>query len=258
MSPELRFSTRVDAYVAGRPGYPDQLAARVRSHLGLPEGARVADLGSGTGLLSEVFLASGHPVVGVEPDDQMARAAVARLAGARAFVDQRGSAEATGLPDRSVDLLVVGQAFHWFDPRAARAEALRILRDPPRAALIWNERPRHAADPACTPLLAAYEALVVRHDLGTYRATEARWSKVAPMQTFFGGAVDPPLVLHHVHHVTLDALVARASSCSYLPGTGHPGHAALVADLTALFDAHAEGATVPMAYRTQAFCGRLR
>ena len=85
-----------------------------------PGGAVVADVGSGTGLLARVFLGRGHRVYGVEPNAAMRAAAGEDLRGFPAFVSVAGTAEQTTLPDAGVDLVVAGQAFHWFDPAPAR------------------------------------------------------------------------------------------------------------------------------------------
>ncbi len=66
-----------------------------------------------------------------------------------------GAAEATTLADKSSDLVVCGQAFHWFDLGRSKNEFRRILRPPGWVALIWNERKTHT-----TPFLAAYEQLL--------------------------------------------------------------------------------------------------
>jgi SAM-dependent methyltransferase len=255
--PDLRFSGRVHAYVAGRPGYPSELPSLLQARFGLPQPFVVADLGSGTGLLSRVFVAAGHTVMGVEPDAQMAAAASADPVLAERFQDVRGPAENTGLMDSSVDLVAVGQAFHWFEPARARAEARRILRGRGLAALVWNERPRVPTDPNLTPALADYEALVCRWDTGTYRETESRWAKQHPMTVFFGRTPPRPLVLHHIHRVSRDGLVARAASCSYLPGTTHPRFDAMVGELDDLFARHARGGLLDMPYRTMVFAGWL-
>jgi SAM-dependent methyltransferase len=94
----------------------------------------VLDLGAGTGKLTSVLLDLGLEVVAVEPDEQM-RARVP----ARAEV-LGGSAEAVPLPDASVDAVLVGQAFHWFDPSAALPEMARVLRPGGTVGLLWNER----------------------------------------------------------------------------------------------------------------------
>ncbi|CAA9381615.1 MAG: putative methyltransferase, partial [uncultured Phycisphaerae bacterium] len=129
--PRDRFSDRVDAYVRHRPTYPREVVESLRSDGLLQPGATVADVGSGTGISSALFLAAGCTVYGVEPNAAMRAAAERTLArrheipaappralgasGSTAFHSVAGSAEATTLPDASVDLAVAGQAFHWFD-----------------------------------------------------------------------------------------------------------------------------------------------
>src|SRR2546422_6524206 len=96
----------------------DLLATRC----GLSPAAVVADIGSGTGILTELLLASGAQVIAVEPNDAMRAAAEARLSAQARFRSVNGTAEATTLPSASIDLLVAGQAFHWFDVDQARSE----------------------------------------------------------------------------------------------------------------------------------------
>jgi len=138
-----RFSgAAADAYDAGRAPYlPEVVAA-----LDLPTApARVIDLAAGTGLLSRALLGAGHVVVAVEPDPDMAARqpdGVERVA---------RSAEATGLPSSSVDAVVVGDAWHWFDGPAAAEEVHRVLRPRGRLALVWRfsiaeERPAALED----------------------------------------------------------------------------------------------------------------
>lgn len=122
-----RFDNRVDDYVASRPGYPAAVVEVLMQQGGLPAGARIADVGCGTGKLAEIFLAAGHTVVGVEPNDTMRDAAKASLGEQRGFSCLAGTAEATGLPDAPVSAVIAGQAFHWFKPKATRTGFRRIL-----------------------------------------------------------------------------------------------------------------------------------
>lgn len=127
------FGPAADSYDRLRPTYP---AEAVRWALG---GAprRVVDLGAGTGILSRVLTVLGHEVVPVEPDAAMR----ARLAAAGPQLDPlEGTAERIPLPDASVDAVVAGQAYHWFDPEPAHAEVARVLRDGGVFAPIWNRR----------------------------------------------------------------------------------------------------------------------
>jgi hypothetical protein len=156
--PTKRFSDRVANYIRYRPGYPQALLGFLRERCAWAPAAMIADLGSGTGISSEYFLRHGNTVYGVEPNDSMRDAAEDLLARFDRFHSVSGSAEATTLPDGSVDLVVAAQAFHWFDVDATRREVRRILRPDGHAAIIWNERRVDT-----TPFLRAYEALLLRH-----------------------------------------------------------------------------------------------
>ena len=113
----------------------------------------VADLGSGTGVLSEVLLKNGNRVFGVEPNEDMRRIAEANLAKYKNFRSISGSAESTTLENGSVDLITAAQSFHWFNQELTRAEFHRILRRG-WVVLIWNTRK------TSTPFLRAYKELV--------------------------------------------------------------------------------------------------
>src|SRR3954469_11288986 len=127
MDPKQRFSDRVENYVRYRPTYPPIVLYHLRQVAGLVRGSVVADVGSGTGISARPFLDLGNTVYGVEPNPDMRAAAERLLAGYPSFHSVDGTAEATGLADGSADLVVAGQAFHWFDPDAARREFRRIL-----------------------------------------------------------------------------------------------------------------------------------
>ena len=122
------FGAVAQTYDRARAPYPPEAVAPL-----LPAGAaRVLDLGAGTGRVSAVLLGLGLDVIAVEPDDAM-RALVP--AGARALA---GTAEQVPLPDASVDAVLVGQAWHWFDHDAALAEVRRVLRPGGTLGLLWN------------------------------------------------------------------------------------------------------------------------
>ena len=115
-----RFSGRVENYVKYRPGYPQAIIDLLRKECHLTTNALIADIGSGTGKLAEVFLNNGYRVLGIEPDPEMRAAAEYVLGQYPTFTSIAASAEATELPDRSVDVVTAGQAFHWFDRERVR------------------------------------------------------------------------------------------------------------------------------------------
>src|ERR1700741_1621329 len=108
-----RFSSRVSAYVRSRPDYPSEVLSTLRRDCGLNESSIVADIGSGTGLLSRMFLANGNTVYGVEPNREMREAGEQFLAEYPQFQSIAATAENTSLPHASVDFVSAGQAFHW-------------------------------------------------------------------------------------------------------------------------------------------------
>src|ERR1022692_4808693 len=115
-----RFSSRVDNYVRYRPGYPSEIIELLRSECGLSPESVVADIASGTGIFTRMLLESGARVFGIEPNAEMRRAGEECLESYSRFTSIAGTAEATTLPDHSVDILTAAQAAHWFDHDNAR------------------------------------------------------------------------------------------------------------------------------------------
>ena len=241
--PTERFSSRVDNYARYRPSYPPLALELLRERCGLGPGARVADIGSGTGILTELLLESGAEVFAVEPNDAMRGAAEAQLKDHPRFRSVKGTAESTTLGAASVDLLVAGQAFHWFDPQRARIEALRVLRPLAWAALLWNERP-----PEATPFLADYEALLRRHAPEYTRITASR-ADVGTMRQFLGAAME---VRSFANEQILDfeGLKGRLMSSSYAPEPGNPDYEPMIALLREVFGRHERDGRIVMPYST--------
>ena len=135
-----RFSDRVENYVRYRPGYPAEVLRTLNTACGLSPGHVVADIASGTGIWTRMLLENGNPVFGVEPNTVMREAGERLLATFPNFTSVAGTAEATTLPDQSVDFVTAAQAAHWFDRERARREFVRILKPGGWLVLLWNER----------------------------------------------------------------------------------------------------------------------
>jgi SAM-dependent methyltransferase len=245
MDSTARFSDRVEAYLAGRPRYPAELVTHLERIGALPAApvhGVIADIGVGTGLSAETFLASGYRVVGIEPNAPMRAASAEFLARYANYEARDGTADATRLEDGAFDLVVAAQAFHWFDPGRFRAESLRILRPGGWAALIWNDR-----DLTGTPFLAGYEALLVEFG-NDYLAIRYRHQGTDAIPVYFGGRVPPVAEFRHQRRMDWPMLAALAGSASYLPAPGQPRNAELMAALRLLFESNAEGGTIDMRY----------
>lgn len=114
-APTERFSDRVEAYIRYRPDYPAPVIQLFKDECLLSATSRVAELGSDTGILTKHLLSTGAQVHALEPNAEMRHAAESRFASLSNFHSSGNSAEKTGLPDASIDLIVAAQAFHWFD-----------------------------------------------------------------------------------------------------------------------------------------------
>jgi SAM-dependent methyltransferase len=248
--PTERFSSRVANYVRYRPSYPRAAIDLLEERCGLGPGAQVADLGSGTGILSELLLQSGATVSAVEPNDGMRAAAEHALGSEPRFRSIKATAEATTLAPASIDLLVAGQAFHWFHVRRARAEALRIIRPGGWGALLWNEHPSSGS-----PFLSEYETLVRRH-APEYDQVVGSRADVAAMREFFGGAMHEASFANQ-QVFDFDGLLGRLMSSSYAPEPGHPQHAPLLAGLREVFARHAHAGRVVFPYVTLVYFAPL-
>ena len=247
-----RFSSRVADYVRYRPTYPAAVFRLLREHCGLTSESVVADVGSGTGISTQPFLEAGNVVYAVEPNAGMRGAAERLLGHHSSFRSVAATAEATTLAPHSIDLIIAGQAFHWFDRAAARTEFARILRPSGWIAIFWNERRVDT-----TPFLRAYEALLHRH--GTdYREVDHRQIGTAEMDQFFGPRAYTLARFENCQILDWRGLVGRLGSSSYVPHKGQPGYEPMLEDLQSIFDAHrtADG-KVSMDYETVVYYGQL-
>jgi SAM-dependent methyltransferase len=243
-----RFSDRVEDYARYRPGYPPALIATIARVTGLRRGDRVADIGSGTGLSAEPFLTFGCRVYAVEPNDAMRRAAEHRLGGRPGFHSVNGTAEATSLDAASMDLVIAGQACHWFEPEAAHREFARILKPDGFAAIFWNDRTTEGA------FMAAYEELL--REYGTdFDAVRHEHMDSSRLRTILGTAVTP---YEFPHQQVLDheGVRGRLLSSSYIPREG-PQVEPMLRRLSELFQRCHQDGVVRFTYTTRLYLGRI-
>jgi len=249
-NPTQRFSTRVENYVRYRPRYPKEIVALLTKDCGLQTDSVIADVGSGTGFLAELFLTNGNRVFGIEPNGPMREAGERFLASYSSFTSLDATAEATTLPDQSIDFVTAGQAFHWFNRDQCRMEFRRILRAGGWVVLIWNDRHTES-----TPFLRAYEELL--HRFATdYAQVDHKQVDAAVLREFFGRE---PMkkILPNFQAFDLTSLKGRLLSSSYVPDKGQPRYEQMVQALEQLFDEHKKEGKVTFEYDTLIHCGQL-
>lgn len=199
------FGAGAAAYEAARPGYPDEAMAVLVEQLGLGPGLRVLDLAAGTGKLTRRFLEHEASVLAVEPVQGMRDQLAAVLPGVEVL---EGTAESIPVPDASIDLVSVAQAFHWFDAPAALAEIARVLRPGGGLALLWNERDE------TTPWVAEMSRLIRWHERTVSRYQHVDWAEVVAASGRFTPLQE--VVIHWQQPMTRELLAERVRSISYI------------------------------------------
>lgn len=237
-------------YVAYRPKYPAAVVEFMRAELGLSAAAAVADVGAGTGILTEMLLGEGCTVFAVEPNEAMRVAAEERLGRFPNFRSVDGTAEATTLRPSSVDLITVAQAFHWFDAELARREFARILKPRGWVALVWNMRKVDT-----TPFLRELERILRTYGTDYTRVAE-QYTHEPTLKKFFDDDFASKSFKNH-QVFDYEGLRGRLLSASYVPLEGEPNYEPLLAALRRAFDAHNEGSTVTVEYDTKLYYGQL-
>ncbi len=248
---KLRFSSRVENYVRYRPGYPKAVLDLLRHECGLTLAAKIADVGSGTGILSALFLKNGNTVHGIEPNPEMRAAGERLLCEYSGFRSIAGTAEATTLEDSSVDFLTAGQAFHWFDPERARKEFARILKPHGWIRLVWNRRKTTGH-----PFLEGYENLLRK--FGTDYAEVAHAEVGAPqIRSFFAPGTFTRKNFPNQQRFDWEGLKGRLLSSSYIPEPGQSNYEPMIEELGRIFQAHSVDGTVLLEYDTEVYYGRF-
>ncbi len=251
IDPTRRFTSRVTNYVKYRPSYPAVIIDLLVTECGLTSDSIVADVGSGTGLLAELFLKAGNRVLGIEPNREMREAGEQLLRGYDRFISIAATAEATMLPDHSVDFIAAGQAFHWFDRERVGVEFARILKPRGWLVLIWNERRIDS-----TPFLRAYEQLLRTYST-EYAQVDHKQVDLDIIQAAFPTAVFKTRSFNNQQRFDFEGVKGRLLSSSYAPEDGHPNHAPMLAELAAIFEAYQQNGEIVFEYDTRVTYGQL-
>jgi SAM-dependent methyltransferase len=246
-----RFSDRVENYVRYRPGYPKEFVDYLFTNAGFSKDTIIADIGSGTGILTALLLDRGCRVIGVEPNKEMRKAAETLLEEYPKFVSMDGTAEATGLVNSSVDLIICAQAFHWFDKDACKKEFQRILKPDGKVVLVWNKRRVEE-----TGFSAEFEELV-RTYANDYNEVNHNLVTEAEFRVLFKNGAYHRAVFSNKQIFDFNGLKGRLLSSSYTPMPGEQNHDILMTKLMKLFDKYEVNGSVSFEYETEGYIGEV-
>lgn len=240
------FRDKQQLYDDCRPSWPEEAIGLIRRTVG--ENAAIAELGSGTGKMAALLAPWAAKLYAVEPSAQMRGVLRSRLAGFPQAQVIAATAEATRLPQASVDAIVVAEAYHWFDNEAARAEIRHILRPGGHVFLLRNHFSGNPYD--------AEMAAINRQYRTAPRLPQRRGCERA--DDLFG----PDGWVQHTFDNTIRQRLARflggMCSSSFAPEAGTVAGEDFRRECRALFDRYAEGSLLTTHITTVCYCGTLR
>lgn len=240
-----RFSGRADDYEHYRQRYPSAaILGRLHAWCGLTPQWTIADVGAGTGMLAEVFLENGNTVTAIEPNPDM-RQACDRLR--QQWLRLRvvdATAEQTGLESASVEMVVAGRAFHWFDRERAIPEFRRILKPGGWLTLVSLGRARETSHPTERAQTLEFERLLREEGTdytyvrGGYRIHE-NLRELFPEDVLFHQEQ-----LHGTQQLDWESFRGFTLSLSVVPQQGDPRYDSFQRGLRDLFDRHSQGGEI--------------
>jgi SAM-dependent methyltransferase len=245
-----RFSNRVDNYVKYRPSYPAEIIPFLERIIQLDSSFVVADVGSGTGILSKLFLENSNIVYGVEPNAEMRGKAEELLQNHASFKTINGTAEQTSLPKASIDIISAAQAFHWFDVNKTKAEFKRIIKPGGYCMLLWNERLVSSA------FENAYEQLLLAHAID-YKEVNHKNIDEEKIAAFFAPHHFIKQSFSNRQVFDFDGLKGRLLSSSYTPDENHAGYYNMIEALRSIFTTFNQNNSVQFNYETKLYVGNL-
>jgi SAM-dependent methyltransferase len=244
------FTGRAEDFAKYRPGYPEQIISLLESKIEFDQAKDIADVGCGTGRLSRLFLTNGNLVFGVEPNEEMRLMSEKLLSKFINFISVDGTAEETKLATSSVDIISVGQAFHWFDLKKTKKEFKRVLRKDGHVVIVWNERTNSSQ--VMKAVNKILKSLNQEHEEAEKNLVDKNL-----LNTFYGVEKVGSSTIPNYQMLDLSGLKGRIQSISYVPGSGSENKR-IMKEIKDVFEKYNNGGLVKIEYTTRVFYGKLK
>jgi len=248
--PKKRFSSRVNNYIKYRPGYPLEIINFLKAEFALDQYKIIADIGSGTGILTDLLVKNKYFVYAVEPNAEMRQAAERMLNSYPNFKSINGSAEKTGLETNFIDLVAAAQAFHWFEINKAKEEFKRIGKKGGSVVLLWNTRVNDAS-----PFMRAYENFLLEHSIDYVNVSHTNIDE-SKLKNFFTSGYNIKK-FPNTQVFDFEGLKGRVMSSSYIPDENESAFESMLNALNGLFHKYNKNGFVEFLYKTELYFGRL-
>ncbi len=239
-----RFSDRVEDYIKYRPGYPEEIIGILANEIGLNQDSIVADVGSGTGISTNLFLKNGNKVFGIEPNKKMREAAELIFGTNSNFISVNGTAEKTNLKELSIDIIFSAQAFHWFNLNATKKEFKRIIKPGGHIVLVWNVRKENNG------FEKEYESIL--KSIPEYKDVTHRNITDKEIFDFFAPNLMQKMALPNYQELNLNGLKGRLKSSSYCPKEGNE-HERIMEETELLFYKFEKEGIIKFEYDTNVY-----
>jgi len=249
---EERFTGKAEIYKKYRPTYPKEFIDYLYSQVGFTSKSIIADIGSGTGILSRLLLDRGSRVYCVEPNDDMRRIAENDLSGFENFISVNGSDKNTGLADSSVDFVTVAQAFHWFDRPLFKAECQRILKHGGKVAIVYN-------GPEDCEFIRKRDSISEKYASGDKKGFQQRGDPPGKYADFFADGICEDKTFRNDLQFDRESFIGRDLSRSYTPKEDEEPekYHGLVKELKELFDEYSVNGVLNFPHFTVSYVGRV-
>lgn len=246
-----KFTGKASIYKKYRPKYPKEFIDYLYSQVGFKKQSIIADIGSGTGILSEQLLKKESIVIGIEPNQNMRELAERDLSLYDKFTSVNGLAENTTLADNSVDYITVAQAFHWFNAEEFKKECQRILKPNGKVVLVWNSRATNSE------LVKENGQVCEKFCINFKGFSGGKEEKPDSFSSFFRAGTYEYKVFENNLSFDMDNFIGRNLSASYAPKEEDSNYQKFIDELSILFNKYSSNGFLVLPNITRCYVGKV-